>query len=79
MFLKKIPKMERHEASLSVDQEVKLSAHVSNQRGPTMGPRAACSSRMEFVRHAEQVCRSLVDYKQRQPFFLENAMILGRK
>ena len=28
---------------------------------------------------AEQFCTSLVDYRQRQPFFLENAMILGRK
>ena len=45
-----------------------------DQRGPTTGPR------MEFVRPAEQFCTSLVDYKQRQPFFfLKNAMILGRK
>ena len=36
-----------------------------SQRGPTTGPRPA-----------EQFCTSLVNYKQWQPFFLENAMIL---
>ena len=35
MFLKEIPKMERHKASLSVDQEVKLSAHVLNNKYQT--------------------------------------------
>ena len=49
------------------------------QRGPTTGSRVTCGPRMEFVRPAEQFCRSLVDYRQRQPFFSENAMILGRK
>ena len=41
------------------------------QRGPTTGPRAACGLQMEFVRPAEQFGTSLVDHKQRQPFFFE--------
>ena len=57
-----------HTRSVKVQNQVDLV-----QRGPTAGPR------MEFVRPAEQFCTSLVDYKQRQPFSLENAMILGRK
>ena len=35
MFLKEIPKMERHKASLSVDQEVKHSTHVLNNKYQT--------------------------------------------
>ena len=44
-----------------------------DQRGPTTGPR------MEFVRPAEQFCTSLVDYKQRQPFFFKERYDFGTK
>ena len=60
------------------NENATTASYVLAQRDPTTGPR------MEFVQPAEQFCtsfaaRGTILYKQRQLFFLKNAMILGRK
>ena len=45
-----------------------LTSHTLVQRGPTTGPRAACG-----------FCTSIVDYKQRQPFFFGERNDFGTK
>ena len=49
-----------------------LSLKRLSQRGPTTGPRAACCPRNNFA-------QVLSITSSGNPFFLENAMILGRK